>query len=63
MKGHVTTSAVSIGEVPSLNHEVFDDSMKFASFKSISFLKRLCQLNIQADTTHTESSTPVFIWK
>lgn len=33
-----TASAIPIGEVSSLNHEIFDDTMKFASFISISFL-------------------------
>lgn len=37
-----TTSAISPGEVSSLNHEIFDDAMKFASFISISFLS-CCQ--------------------
>lgn len=56
----VTSSAISVGEVSSLNHEIFDDTMKFASFISISFLKRLWQLNIQVAITHTERETPVF---
>lgn len=53
MLDNITASAISTGEVSSLNHEIFDDAMKFASSISISFLKRLCQLNTQVDITHT----------
>lgn len=52
-KDMVTASAVPAGEVSPLNHEIFDDTMKFASFIAVSFLKRLRQLNIQVDRTHT----------
>lgn len=45
----VTASAVPTRDVSSLNHEIFDDAMKFASFIAVSFLKRLCQLNIRVD--------------
>lgn len=53
VRDNITASAISTGEVSSLNHEIFDDAMKFASSISISFLKRLCQLNTQVDITHT----------
>lgn len=45
-KGIVTAGAVSTGDVSSLNHEIFDDTMKSASLIAVSFLKRLWQLNI-----------------
>lgn len=39
-KDSVTSGAIPRGEVPSLNHEVLDDTMEDASFIPVAFLKR-----------------------
>lgn len=36
--GHLTSSAVSSGEVSALDHEVLDDSVEFAALVTESFL-------------------------